>query len=271
MGAKKASSLTAYLAMQSDVQYDPVYDCTVPAIQEHAAWIWEARGSLGRLQRAWMQMRPKMDANSTWAIARGPMASVWLTLLRIGWDMHSAHILKSDQGEYYSMLELAPWDIRQLLVLGVQRWQMRRIAAHLPEHDGEEFWGRAMRQCIRTKGGIWDGREIGALTCLWAGGSWPRQRIFQKGLAERATCLACGVEDDTHGHRWSRCYKVDECLEQDHVSDEDVQDSRKLRLQKGRRSMKAINSDEKQTVTSVYAIPTAPKYEPPPLRAPVYQ
>ena len=150
-----------------------------------------------------------MDAKPTWAIARGPMGAVWLSLLRVGWDMHSAHVIRSDLNEYYSLLELSPWDIRQLLVMGIQRWQMRRIAAHLPEHDGEVLWGRAMRQSIRSKGGVWDGREVGALTCLWAGGSWPRRRKFQQGLALHATCVACGAEGalmDTGGvaaPRWT--------------------------------------------------------------------
>ena len=34
----------------------------------------------------------------------------------------------------------------------------------------------------------------------------------RKGLAVQPTCLACGAEDDSHGHRWCRCAKVDEFL-----------------------------------------------------------
>ena len=271
VGAKKACSLTAYLFMQADVQFDPIFDCTIAVIREFSAWIWESRGSLGRLQRAWMQLKPNMDKNPTWALARGPLGAVWLSLLRIGWDMRSAHIIQDDMGETYYLLEFAPWDVRQLLIWGIQRWQMRRIASHLPEHDGEILWARGMRQSFRCKGGVWDGMELGALTCLWAGASWPRLRKFQQGLAESSTCLACHSEEDTHGHRWCRCCKVEEILGQDFQNDEGEPDCRQKRLQSGRRSMGEICDGINTTITSEYAIPVAPRYDPPPRRTKTFQ
>ena len=218
-----------------------------------------------------MQLKPKMDKNPTWALARGPLGAVWLSLLRIGWDMRSAHILQNGMGDTYSLLEFAPLDIEQLLVLGIQPWQMRRITEHLPEHAGEVLWAMAMRQSVRSRGGVWDAREVGALTCLWAGGSWPRARKHQRGLAETSTCLACLSEDDTHGHRWVRCAKLEELLNQDFVNEEGEVDSRQERLQRGRRSMTTLCGSGGKTLSSEYALPIAPYFEPPPRSTLVFQ
>ena len=64
-----------------------------------------------------LKLEPKMSKCPTWTSARGPLSAVWLSLLRIGWDMRAAHPVCDDQGQVFSMLQLAPEDIRQLLYL----------------------------------------------------------------------------------------------------------------------------------------------------------
>eukprot|EP00959_Pyramimonas_sp_CCMP1952_P297449 6222631-Pyramimonas_sp.AAC.1 len=56
VGARRSGSLTAWLATQVDPFYDPVFDATVPLMQRCAGMIWDARLSLGRLQRAWLRI-----------------------------------------------------------------------------------------------------------------------------------------------------------------------------------------------------------------------
>ena len=90
VGAKQAASLTTYLFMQDDASYDPVVDCTVAPIHEYSSWVWEQRGSMGRVQGAWARREPNSAKNATWALSRGPISAVWLSLLRIGWGMKSA-------------------------------------------------------------------------------------------------------------------------------------------------------------------------------------
>ena len=133
---------------------------------------------------------------------------MWLLLLRVVWDMRAAHIIVDDMGRTFSLLHHAPADIKLLLMQGIQRWQMKRIASHFPEHCEERLWPRAMRQAITCKAGIHGYQEAGALRCLWAGGSWPRQRKHSHGFALSPVCRACGVEDDTRSHRWCRCSTV---------------------------------------------------------------
>ncbi len=105
--------------MQADMQHDLIYDCTIAVILEYCSWVWESRGSLGKVQSAWTQLKPNTDNNPTRAVARGSLGAVWLSLLRIGWDMQSAHILRSDDGRSISLLQFAPQDINILIQQGV--------------------------------------------------------------------------------------------------------------------------------------------------------
>ena len=73
------------------------------------------------------------------------------------------------------MLELSPWDIRQLVVMGIQRWQMRRITTHLPEHEGEVLGGQGHETEHQEQG-----------TCMGWQGNWcPNLFVGRRKLAER--------------------------------------------------------------------------------------
>eukprot|EP00959_Pyramimonas_sp_CCMP1952_P287659 6015807-Pyramimonas_sp.AAC.1 len=61
-----------------------------------------------------------MRARPTWTLARGPIAATWLTLLRLGWDMVSSTIVRSDLGAHYNLLQICPADLRHHLLLGIQ-------------------------------------------------------------------------------------------------------------------------------------------------------
>ncbi len=221
------------------MQFDPIFDCTVAPIHELATWIWEGRGSLSRLQKAWRALEPKMSQQASWAIARGPLAAVWISLCRIGWDMAAAHLLVTDQRDTISLLHSSPSDVRQLVWQGIQRWQMRRVVAHLPEYSEGSIWHRALRQAFFSKDGVRGGQAAGALRCLWAGASWPRSRKHEKGMAQDSTCLACGEEADTNGHRWCRCNTMGDMFQDEFENEEeDGPRSWQGKLRKGRRSMK---------------------------------
>ena len=67
---------------------------------------------MSRAQRAWNVLRETISQHQTWQQVRGLMSAVWVSLLRIGWTMITAHTLYSETGATYSMLATSPHDIK---------------------------------------------------------------------------------------------------------------------------------------------------------------
>eukprot|EP00959_Pyramimonas_sp_CCMP1952_P357360 7483077-Pyramimonas_sp.AAC.1 len=87
--------------------------------------------------------------------------------------MASSTLIVSDAGMVISWLKMPPKDVRKLLILGVQRWQGRRILEHHAEHleGGESLWMRAVHLTVGGEAAtIKNAQVAGALRCLWAGG-----------------------------------------------------------------------------------------------------
>ena len=91
VGAKPATSITLYLMTQRDKFIDPIFDATVPLVVRYAALVWERGATMSRLQLAWRKLDLTFGFSPSWAMARGPLASTWLSLLRIGWTMVMAY------------------------------------------------------------------------------------------------------------------------------------------------------------------------------------
>eukprot|EP00959_Pyramimonas_sp_CCMP1952_P366878 7684030-Pyramimonas_sp.AAC.1 len=60
--------------------------------------------------------------------------------------MLSSVLIQPDMGPVISLLATSPRCFRDLLRQGIQRWQMRQIAAH---HDAATpLWPRGLRACV---------------------------------------------------------------------------------------------------------------------------
>ncbi|CAK0792581.1 unnamed protein product [Prorocentrum cordatum] len=118
---KPHGGVTAYMIMHPDPLYDHVYDCTLHTAVRYAAWIWDARFSLDRLQRAWTFLRSKMRINPTWQSAKGPLSCTWLALLRVNWGMCSARAFVADLGDAISLLHTPPYDVKLSIIEGIPR------------------------------------------------------------------------------------------------------------------------------------------------------
>eukprot|EP00959_Pyramimonas_sp_CCMP1952_P346137 7249750-Pyramimonas_sp.AAC.1 len=128
------------LLMQPNAKYDPVFKATTDVLFLFATWIWEARAPLNELQVAWQHMHDQMSRAEIWAKVKGPLAAVWMSLRRIGWSMTSAHEIVTDSSTFFSLLQVAPRDFRDLPEQGIHRWQLRKTHEHIPEPQDEQIW-----------------------------------------------------------------------------------------------------------------------------------
>ncbi|CAK0838396.1 unnamed protein product [Prorocentrum cordatum] len=185
-GAKAGCGTAAVMLLQLRVDYDPIDAATIPLVMRLASRIWEGRGPLASLIASWCKLAGAGRAGTlSWATAHGPLVATWLTLSRIGWTMAAARALHTDLGETLSMLRVAPRDIKGALVGGVQRWQCRRLVAHLPEGQGETLWLRAVR-AIASRAR--PAAELGAIQAVWAGGHFTNAWRYARGYTDSDMC-----------------------------------------------------------------------------------
>ncbi|CAK0837890.1 unnamed protein product, partial [Prorocentrum cordatum] len=181
-GAKAGCGTAAVTVLQRRVDFDPICAATAPLVRRLASRIWEGRCSLAGLEATWQVLAAEVRAGSlSWASVQGPLGATWLSLARIGWDMAAVWALQTDQGE-------------DALVEGIQRWQRRRLVAHLPGSGGEVLWLRAARAIARRP------LHHGLALC-------PRLR-YAHGFATTELCQACGQDKDTLMHGWCACPEV---------------------------------------------------------------
>ncbi|CAK0898525.1 unnamed protein product, partial [Prorocentrum cordatum] len=184
-GYKGSGSLTLYLAAQQ-WNFDPIFHATFSIVGQYAAWVWDGRVTLSRLQRAWMGLRDSWEARHThvtWASAQGPLSALWLSLRRVNWNMASSTILVDDEGLHISLLQYCPSEVLFFLRRSLDRWQSHRILDQLPEAppaDGDgrrqqHVWLRALRLGHAS---LAPGHR-GALAKLQSNGFWSPQRRMQ--------------------------------------------------------------------------------------------
>ena len=197
-GYKGSGSLTLYLAAQQ-WSFDPIFHATFSIVGQYAAWVWDGRVTLSRLQRAWMGLRDSWEARHThvtWASAQGPLSALWLSLRRVNWNMASSTILVDDEGLHISLLQYCPSEVLFFLRRSLDRWQSHRILDQLPEAppaDGDgrrqqHVWLRALRLGHAS---LAPGHR-GALAKLQSNGFWSPQRRMQAGYGGDGSCEFCG-------------------------------------------------------------------------------
>ena len=187
VGAKPMRCLTLYLATQPSIRYDPLFDSTSLIVGRYASWLWDERVRPSLLFRAWSKIRDRFLSKPSWAGARGPIASTWLSLLRVGWTMAAPHILVDDQARNINLYKECPADVLKFLQDGIQRWQASRILQYLPGSEGQTLWLRAARAAILS---IKDRARRGALRTLWSAGVWTPTRLHSINLRDSPACFA---------------------------------------------------------------------------------
>ena len=182
---------------------DPIFDVTLAPLARYCAAVWGGELQLARLQRAWQALeQARLTTKPTWHGARGPLAAMWMSLLRIGWTMHSSLVLVTDAGALLELLRVPPKEVRE----GNQRWQGRQI---LRRHDEPgppptaTLWHRAMRLILAPPRAVLRGARAGQLRKLWAGASWDAVKRRAKGDLASPWCPYCpGQQKCTKGHQF---------------------------------------------------------------------
>ena len=216
VGAKPKSCLTTYLCTQKDDRFDPVFDASVPLVVRFATCVWEARVVPSRLARAWLAIKDRIQHTAAWKYARGPISSVWSTLLRIGWSMSGPTTLVSDEGWHIDLLRVCPQDVRVFLEQGIRRWQAARVLAHFPDNEGHTVWRRALRKSVLA---LRDAGRRGALRSLWAAGVWTPERLHSINLRPTPLCFVCKEQVGTEAHQWWGCDSMLECRPEEAMPD----------------------------------------------------
>ena len=104
-----------------------IFEATTGPVRQHANIVWQQSVSLGLLERGWLELAPLRAESFTWQRAAGPLAVVWLSLLRINWTIGPSLVARDDRGRRFSLLHVDPHRVIGLARAGVQRWQMRNI------------------------------------------------------------------------------------------------------------------------------------------------
>ncbi|CAK0796737.1 unnamed protein product, partial [Prorocentrum cordatum] len=174
-GYKGSGSLTLYLAAQQ-WSFDPIFLATFSIVGQYAAWVWDGRVTLSRLQRAWMGLRDSWEARHThvtWASAQGPLSALWLSLRRVNWYMASSTILVTMRACISVCCSIVP-----------VRCCFSCVAASTV--------GRAIvssTSCLRRPLPM---GTAGALAKLQSNGFWSPQRRMQAGYGGDGSCEFCG-------------------------------------------------------------------------------
>ncbi|CAK0857729.1 unnamed protein product [Prorocentrum cordatum] len=174
-GFSGSGSLTLYLAVQKQRNFDPIFHATCSILMQHASWVWTATGSTAQLQKARMALKEKFDGASspvTWASARGPPSALWVAL------------------------RMCPSEVKHYMYLSLERWQSHRILDRLPGAPRRDAGGRRQHIWIRALR-HWHLQKMsnglrGALAKLQSHGMWTPARRQGAGYRDDAACEFCG-------------------------------------------------------------------------------
>ncbi|CAK0878466.1 unnamed protein product, partial [Prorocentrum cordatum] len=212
-GGEGAASIAAYLATQEGSFFDPVHEATAGPVAAYAAQVWDGHLPLARPQQAWAApQRRWADTAPTWRTAREPLAVAWMSLRRIGWDMHPSPVLLDDERRGVELLRLPPLEVRKLARDGVARWQGRQILSHrqaAPPPAGARVWMRGARHVLAPPRAKIRGPRAGHLRTARAGGAWDAVRRHEAGYIRSPYCPFCVVPTPgTWGHWFYECERV---------------------------------------------------------------
>ena len=127
-----------------------------------------------------MVTQAKMQVSASWSTAKGPMAVVWPSLKRIGWDLSSATGLVSDLGHAFDMLTMPPQRP------GRDRQAMHRKVAGQTHHIAPPA------HLYRQRGHMDEGCEdvfAGARRALWSDSIWSRAKLLETRYGLNPGCV----------------------------------------------------------------------------------
>ena len=165
---------------------DPAFEAHVAPIGMWAAAAW---GSwvpdamlLKLVGRAQLRLA---SAARPWAVVRGPAAAFVASAARLGWTVHDAFSLTTDDGTPLRLRLDPPVIVKRACHASVVRWRMRNIERDLPSLDSEgKGHGPAIEPVLRLlrskeHSEAWNANYRGALASAVANRQWTQERCFK--------------------------------------------------------------------------------------------
>ena len=216
----KRRSLTALRL----VKQDPAEVAAFAPILRWSKEVWLAvTGSahamrLPEMRRLWPAAFPGNVRN--WSQAAGPMSAAVMSARRLGWKFSGPFVVVLPTGVRVPLTAVSPALIRRLAEDAWRGKTEQELAKKWLKdgwEGGEDPQGlvpngdisltvplsaRAIRQAVRDKS--LTPLEAGSLVSVATDAVWPRQRLFDAGLASEPTCIRCGrMPDATHHRAWT--------------------------------------------------------------------
>jgi hypothetical protein len=161
-----------------------------------AAWeTWLPRGALLRL--AAEAKRTLAAAPNVWAAVRGPGAAFVASAARLGWTVHDAFSVTTDDGTALRFTSDPPARVKREVTASVRRWRWRRVEDRIPTvaagGGGSGAHITPILRLLRKRGAddAWTAAHRGGLRSAVLNRQWPQARLFRAGLAAHNGCHLC--------------------------------------------------------------------------------
>ncbi len=112
---------------------DPAFAAHIEPIAKWAQAVWYTWLPAQLMTTMIAKARARLArAKRVWQAVKGPAAAVVATAGRIGWTMHSATSITTDEGRHLNLDLDPPCVIATYVAAAVRRWQWGRVAAKFP-------------------------------------------------------------------------------------------------------------------------------------------
>ena len=138
-----------------------------------------------------------VKAPRPWAVATGPATVFVLTAARLGWTVHSATTVTTDDGTKLMLHLDPPAVVKEECKLSVQRWRWRNVQLKFPTlclgnlGVGADMTGIWSLLRSKEQSGKWNHQFKGALKSALAGRQYTQARCYAAGFATHKACLVC--------------------------------------------------------------------------------
>ncbi len=201
----------------------PTWRAEVAVILHYAKQVWEAvvrkpdelNGALNlvELARVWRgaQVEGLVDPTSgkrRWALTKGPISSMLLSLNRIGWAMDEPFVMRDRRGEEIVLTRVSPALLAHLLhdavIEAAEVREGAKIAVHDPSFAGRRLAVEHVVDQLRTDRKL-SCADKAAYRSVACGAVMTLSRAVSLGYLVADVCPLCGAKGDTIRHRIWRC------------------------------------------------------------------
>ncbi len=205
----------------------PTWRAEVDIILQYAKETWAAallghkrpetgQLTLAEISRLWHAVNParamsEHSGNKAWDNAKGPIAAMWLSLRRIGWDMPTPFTLTNTDGDDIPLTKVSPKLLAMMLKQAVHRHHQTTLGQTLAQQDPTFTGRRVAAEHIAAR--LNSDRSLTTMdkACYRAvacNAVMTNHRANQLGYDVPDICPMCGHVGDTMFHRiWKCCHR----------------------------------------------------------------